>query len=442
MRATFTWAIAGAGLAAGAITIALLPSSTLFHSGTAHAHAGSPLATAEAGARYACPMMDFIGQKPGDCPVCGMTMAKVVAGELTTEQTRRMGLETSVATLGPATATVRAYGAAEYDHRFTQLVIPRVAGRIVKRFEATYGCCEEVEAGAPIIELYSETVIAAQGELQAALKLADPALVTSLRQRFARWNLTDVADAIAAGKPVSDTVIITAPFAGQVLQNDVDMINDSLAVGRELAADAPLLRLVDPNKLVLVVHVPEHRANWVAQGQSVLIESDDAGPLPQIRAEVARVAAEINPSNRSREVRIHLSGARSVLSPGSLVNARFQAALGPDLKPADAQAPSTWGQFVLIPKTAVLSTGVRHVAWKLANPGASGPARFELAPLALGPRLENENGQDLYVVRAGLSPGDVIATQGAFLIDSQAQLAGTRSLLFPTGATAPSAHIH
>ncbi len=438
MRSLPSWAVTFVGLAVGAATVAVLPESTLFHAAT-HDHAET---TAVTGERFACPMMDFIGNKPGDCPVCGMSMAKVVAGELTREQTRRMGLETSVATLGPATATVRAYGAAEYDHRFTKIIIPRVAGRIVQRFEATYGCCELFEAGAPIVELYSPEVIAAQGELQAALKLNEPNLVASLRERFSRWHLADVADAIVAGQPVRETVIITAPFAGQVLQDDVNMINDALAVGRELMADAPLLRLVDPDKLVLVVHVPEHRANWVAQGQDVLIESDDAGPLPQIKATVARVASEINPSNRAREVRIHLSGARALLSPGSLVNASLRVALGADLKPADAAIPSTWGKFVLIPKTAVLSTGVRHVAWKITSRDAQGRARFTLAPLALGPRIEDQNGNDLYVIRAGLSAGDEVATQGAFLLDSQAQLAGTPSLLFPTGATAPTAHNH
>ncbi len=53
------------------------------------------------------------------------------------------------------------------------------------------------------------------------------------------------------------------------------------------------------------------------------------------------------------------------------------------------------------------------------------------------------DGHDLYIVRAGLKPGDQVATQGAFLIDSQAQLAGTASLLFPLGATAATpAHQH
>jgi Cu(I)/Ag(I) efflux system membrane fusion protein len=42
------------------------------------------------------------------------------------------------------------------------------------------------------------------------------------------------------------------------------------------------------------------------------------------------------------------------------------------------------------------------------------------------------------VVRAGLKPGDQVAAQGVFLIDSQAQLAGTPSLLFPHGAVAPA----
>jgi Cu(I)/Ag(I) efflux system membrane fusion protein len=441
MRPLLSCLSAIAGLALGTATVALLPADALFHSAAGHEHASAATPTGE---RWACPMMDFVGDKAGTCPVCGMDLAKMVAGEIQPELVRRMGLQTSLVTRGPAVATVRAYGIAEYDHRFTKLIIPRVAGRIVKRFEATFGCCETVEAGARIIELYSPEVIAAQGELQAALKLNDAALVASLRDRFERWHLAEVAAAIVAGQPIRDTVVITAPFSGQVLQQETEMINESLAVGREVSADAPLLRLVDPDKLVLIVHVPEQRANGIAAGQSVRIESDDAGPLPQVNAVIARVAAEINPSNRAREVRIHLSGARSFLSPGSLVNARIQTALAPDLTPADPADRGTWGEFALIPKTAVLSTGVRNVAWKVSGRERDGRLRFELAPLALGPRLEDENGNDLYVVRAGLTPGDEVATQGAFLIDSQAQLAGTASLLYPLGANAaaPAAHVH
>jgi Cu(I)/Ag(I) efflux system membrane fusion protein len=125
------------------------------------------------------------------------------------------------------------------------------------------------------------------------------------------------------------------------------------------------------------------------------------------------------------------------------VHARLEVALGENLAVADPSRPETWADHTLVPKAAILSTGVRHVAWRVAERQSDGRMRFELVPVALGPRLEDEGGNDLYVVRAGLVPGDEVAAQGAFLIDSQAQLAGTESLLFPLGASAPApAHQH
>lgn len=429
------WALALAGLVSGIGVIVLLPSDMLFTSPAAHRTAD----TAEAGARYACPMMDFIGNRPGNCPVCGMAMHRVTAGELNREQQRRMGLQVSTVGEGPAVITVRAYGIADYDHRFTHVVIPRVPGRIVKRYDATFGCCQEVAAGEPIVDLYSTELIAAQGELAAAVRLGNAPLVSALRERFLRWNLPELADHIAQGGAIRDEVTIRSPYSGQVLLRDMDAVNESLEVGRQVAADAPLLTLVDSDRLTLVIHVPETRARFLEEGQPVDLESDDRGPLPGVRGVVGRLALEIDPELRTREVRVYLTGARDVLQPGALVSARIRGALSPDLSPADPLNPESWGRFALIPRTAVLSTGVRHVAWRVASREPDGRMRFELAPLALGPRLEDDSGNDVHVVRAGIRPGDVVATQGAFLIDSQAQLAGTPSLLFPNGSLASPA---
>ncbi|MBE2215205.1 MAG: HlyD family efflux transporter periplasmic adaptor subunit, partial [Opitutaceae bacterium] len=213
-------------------------------------------------------------------------------------------------------------------------------------------------------------------------------------------------------------------------------------VGQEIMPDQVVVRLVDPHAFMLVIHVPEPRARWVHAGQPVRLASDDRGELPEVEAAISWVAPELNLEIRAREVHIHLTDPRGLLLAGSLVNARFQAALGPDLEPVDPADSGAAGTFVLVPKTAVLSTGVRHVAWRVAERSADGRMRFELAPLALGPRIEDESGRDLYVVRAGLKAGDDVATQGLFLVDSQAQLAGTPSLLFPLGAVAPSAPAH
>jgi membrane fusion protein, copper/silver efflux system len=433
MRSPPAALIALAGLLAGAGAVALLPRDTLFVVSAVHDHAGEGMP----GERWACPMMDFIGTKPGKCPVCGMQMTRVTAGELTAEQQRRMGVQLSKVTSGPAVVTVRAYGTADYDHRYTRVVIPRISGRIVKRHQATAGCCETVAAGAPVVDLYSAELIAAQGELAAAIKLGDATLLAALRERFAQWNLSDVAERIEKGGAVSDTVTIRTPFEGQVLLRDFEQVNESLEVGRQVAADTPLLRLVEADRLALTVHVPETRARFLTDGQRVEIESDDRGPLPEVEATIGRLGQEIDPQTRTREVRIYLTGARSALQPGSLVSAKIRAALGSDLGPATSADVAA--QFTLVPKSAVLSTGVRHVAWRVVERTGEGRLRFEPASLALGPRLEDENGNDLYIVRAGLKPGDEVATQGAFLIDSQAQLAGTPSLLFPGGAMATPA---
>src|SRR5687768_7817005 len=111
--------IAAAGLVLGAGLIALLPQGALFAVADLHDHS----AESATGERWACPMMDFIGNRPGNCPVCGMKMTRVTAGELTQEQQRRMGVQLTTITEGPAHALVRAYGAVRYDDRTLQVVI-------------------------------------------------------------------------------------------------------------------------------------------------------------------------------------------------------------------------------------------------------------------------------------------------------------------------------
>jgi Cu(I)/Ag(I) efflux system membrane fusion protein len=387
-------------------------------------------------------MLDFIGTHPGTCPVCGMKMERMTAGEITREQRARMGVQTTTVTSGPAVVTVRASGSAEYDHRSTTIIIPRISGRIVKRHDATFGCCTVVTAGEPVIDLYSPEAFRAQAELQTAVKLGDKSLIANLRQRFVRWNLTPVADAVIAGGEPVDTVTITAPVGGQVWFEKMEKVDEDLLVGREVAADTMLLRLVDPDKLVLVLHVPETRAQFLHENQPVQLSSDDRGELPEVKAIVGRVAYEIDPEIRTVEVRIYVTGARAVLRPGSLVTARMRGTLSPNLTPVDASVPEAVGTFALVPKSAVLSTGVRHVAWRLKSSDSKGPQQFEPVPLWLGPRIESDDGKDLFVVRSGLKAGDQVATQGAFLIDAQAQLAGTPSLLFPVGAGSSAAHQH
>lgn len=431
------WMTVLLGLVVGLITIFAIPGGSFFGRSARMADDGPT------GERWACPMMDFIGSRPGDCPVCGMVLQQVTAGELTREQSKRMGVQLITIEDGPAIVTIRAYGAARYDDRTEQVVVARVAGRVVKRHVSALHFGINVEVGDPLIDLYSPEVFAAQAELAAAIKLGDQPLIAAFSERFGRWNLSHVADALVKGGQPTDTISIRSPYRGRAVPVETMGKEGMVKIGAEIMPDQPLVRLVDPDAFMIVVHVPEARARLIRVGQRVELASDDVGELPDVAARVSWVAPELNPQIRAREVHIHLRDPHERLLPGSLVNARFKAVLGPDFKPADPDDPVTWGRFPLVPASAVLSTGVRNVAWKVQKIEADGRQRFSIAPLALGQRLEDADGNDRFVVRAGLASGDRVAAQGVFLIDSQAQLAGSPSLLYPVGAAAPApAHEH
>lgn len=428
-----------AGLAIGAVATALIPAPRLFVD-AALTHAERP----EPGVRYACPMLCVITDTLGSglCPVCGMALERMQAGTLTAEQRARMGLETTVVTAGPATVTVRAYGTVRYDHRAQRTVIARVAGRVVQRYPATLHAGTEVAIGDPLLDLYSPEAFAAQGELQAAQAAGDAGLIAAVRARFARWELDHVAAAVLSGEPARDTVTLRSPFAGRVFMAEDDPAQALPQVGARISADTPLLTLVDPERLIVVLHVPETQGRYLRVGQRVALASDDQGAFPDLGAQVAWIAPEIVASIRSREVHVHLQDADPRLLPGALVAAQIHGALAPDLNAADPEDETTWGRFVQVPKAAVLSTGVRHVVWTV-NRGDSGDWTLTPAAVALGPRLARDDGDDRYVIRAGLEAGTEIVARGAFLVDSQAQLAGSPSLLFPDGAAQPAAgHAH
>jgi Cu(I)/Ag(I) efflux system membrane fusion protein len=100
-----------------------------------------------------------------------------------------------------------------------------------------------------------------------------------------------------------------------------------------------------------------------------------------------------------------------------------------------ATSPGT----LAIPVSAVLDTGRRRITYRLTNAGA-----YELVELKLGPRahaIEEPGGRrEFFVVLDGLNPDDQVVTQSGFLLDSQRQIEGMPSLIFPEGQTGTAIH--
>ncbi len=88
-----------------------------------------------------------------------------------------------------------------------------------------------------------------------------------------------------------------------------------------------------------------------------------------------------------------------------------------------------------IPVSAVLDTGRRQITYRLTPEGA-----YELVEIKLGSRAQtvDETGhrRDYYLVLDGVKENEQVVVQSGFLLDSQRQIEGMPSLLYPTGQSA------
>ena len=107
---------------------------------------------------------------------------------------------------------------------------------------------------------------------------------------------------------------------------------------------------------------------------------------------------------------------------------------------ASTMKNAAFGAGVLaIPVSAVLDTGRRRITYRQTDEGA-----YELVELKLGPRAHSmeESGKrrEFFVVLDGITEGDRVVSQSGFLLDSQRQIEGMPSLLYPKGQVGTALH--
>ena len=111
---------------------------------------------------------------------------------------------------------------------------------------------------------------------------------------------------------------------------------------------------------------------------------------------------------------------------------------GHTAKPSTPKKAASGEGVLAIPVSAVLDTGRRRITYRLTD-GA-----YELVELKVGPRAHalDESGKrrEFFVVLDGINEGDQVVSQSGFLLDSQRQIEGMPSLLYPAGQTGTSLH--
>lgn len=424
---------------------------------------------------YTCPMHPQIRQNgPGRCPICAMELVPATAAgaggqdefsvEVAPAARRLAGIQTSEAQKEALTKRLRSVGRLAYDESRLATITAYVAGRVEQMYADYTGV--KVDQGDELVLLYSPALYAAQTEYLATRRNASSGQSTRLvdiqegmveasRQKLIELGMTaeQVRQLEQRGEAES-RVTIHSPLSGTVIQR-------AASEGDYLAAGEPIYKIADLSTVWLMLEMFPEDAAQVRYGQRVEAEIQSL-PGEMFAGRVVFVDPNVDSMTRSVGVRVVLENPEGRLRPGDYATARVELPLGnqgqvfdpelagkwisprhpqivrdapgecplcgKDLVPASeygfSEAPVDGREVVTVPRTAVLTTGDQSVIYVEIEPG-----RFELRPVELGPRAG-----DRVAVLSGLKPGEIVATEGNFLLDSQMQLAGKPSLIDPSRA--------
>ena len=388
----------------------------------------------EAGTTYYCPMHpSYKSDKPGNCPICSMKLAPLVAPaasasgsagagpgvpapersapvnqmiRITPERQQEIGVKFSVATIQPAIAEIRAVGRVAYDETRIAHVHTKVSGWIEDVFADFIG--EPVRKGQPLFSLYSPELVAAQEEYLLALRgqkelegssftrvsEGSRALLDAARRRLELLDMTpEQIQALEKQGSVSRTVTIVSSVDGVVTERA------AYHHGRTITPDLDLYTIVDISRVWVLAQVYEYELPHVRMGQpaeAVLPYDPEREPL---QGKVRFVPPFLNPMTRTAEIRLEFPNPDLRLKPESYINVRLRSDLG---------------QSLVVPENAVMDTGRSQYVFVDQGDGYLEPRLVKAGPVVTGGR----------VILEGIKAGERVVTAANFILDSESRLKG------------------
>lgn len=371
--------------------------------------------------QYTCPMHPFIiKDKPGACPICGMSLVPLKKSESEKPKEKEMEMiehvslsptqmvMANVATVKvdrrPLAREINAVGIVAYDQGRQAKVTAWVAGRIDRLYVNTVG--SYVSKGRPVAEVYSPDLVSAQQEYLLALKSREQfrnspiqsisqggeGLVSSARQRLKLLGVKDhqIAALEKAGQP-NIRLSVYSPLSGIVIEK--------IALqGQYVNVGDTLFNIADLSKVWVEAEVYESDFSYVKVGQKVDIVSQSY-PGKTFTGRVSFIYPFLDPKTRTVKVRVEIGNPGLKLKPDMFVKASIKIPLG---------------EALVVPVSAVMDNGRRQVVWVEMKPGMFAPRDVKV-----GARV----GDNVQIL-SGLLRGDKVAASGGYLIDSEAQLKG------------------
>ena len=278
-------------------------------------------------------------------------------------------------------------------------VSSRVTGT-VQRVAAVVG--DRVRRGQTLALLYSPEFLAAQSDYLLAAERAErskgtgssdePALESIAHSAGQRLEVlgasgTDLAEARRRGRSL-EVLPLRAPIGGVVTQVQA-------TTGKQVEAGADLFGVADLSEVQAVVEVYEADVGRIRPGKLAQITTT-AYPGLTLVGRVTNLENALKEDTRTLGVRIRVPNPGLALKPGMFVMARL--------------ATGATRQAIVLSEAAVQEVGGRKVVFVAVT-----DSQFIARPVQV-----RSLGGDRVEIVSGLVPGSRVASEGAFLIKSQA----------------------
>ena len=178
---------------------------------------------------------------------------------------------------------------------------------------------------------------------------------------------------------------VRSPISGRITEVDTQL-------GAYVSAGAELFNVADPRRIQVNAAVPVGDAQRIQPGDRALVELPNGGLVESV---VRSVTPALDPQSRAATVVLQLSGAPGGLTQGQAVRAR--------ITPRGSKVGG-----IILPEQAVQQIGGRDMVF-IQNKGG-----FQAVPVTLGSRSAGR-----VEILSGLRAGQVVATEGAFVLKSQ-----------------------
>ncbi|MDX2470654.1 MAG: efflux RND transporter periplasmic adaptor subunit [SAR324 cluster bacterium] len=269
----------------------------------------------------------------------------------------------------------------------------KYSGNLEKLYANREG--EFVKKGDPLFAIYSPELYEAQEiflqlHRESRKTRSDRLLYRTVKEKLQLWGLSEVEIAqLAKSRRPPKIQTISSPFSGFIVKKYKN--EGSFAKKGEL-----LFRIADLSKLWAIAEIFEHESDLVKIGDTASIQPAFKPGL-KVAGVVDYVYPYLDEQTRTIKVRIKLDNPKMNFRPGMF---------------ADVQITSHQGEMLVVPRRAVLFSGMHKYVFVTKGNGYFVPTEIETG-------ISNEN---WFQVSEGLRAGQIISYSANFLISSEAQL--------------------